>query len=244
MALQHPQGTMPACWLTCLPARPHASYSLGRLLPGMPQALPAAHPTPARLQSPPAALPPPQLLDSPLTGGRIAAFHRLMAVGMGGLLPLGYPPGGKHIECSSALVFMCGFLGWVLPTYARHGREARKQAAKTAAEAAEVLAAAAAEAARRREREPPALAALAGCDTASADPRGAAAAGVLSAGGAQGSRQSAALLTHPRMDAAASWVLSNMFLTGAPLEHRVTSWCILAVLCWLASTVVAVRVIA
>ena len=236
-----------ACLLAYLPARPHASYCLGRLLPGMPQALPAAHPTPARLQSLPATLPPPQLLDSPLTGGRIAAFHRLMGVGMGGLLPLGYPPGGKHIECTSALVFMCGFLGWVLPTYAmllRHGREARKQAAKTAAEAAEVLAAAAAEAARWRDREQPALAALAGRDTATSDPQGTAAAGVLSAGGAQGSRQSAALLRHPRMDATAAWLLSNIVLAGAPLEHRVTSWCILAVLCWLASTVVAVRVIA
>jgi hypothetical protein len=237
----------PACRLACLPACQLLSWPAVCLACLRTARQHSPHLPGCKPCLPPFLL---QLLDNPLTGGRIAAFHRLMGVGMGGLLPIGYPPGGKHVECTSALVFMCGFLGWVLPTYAvlrRHCREARKEATKTAAEAAELAAAAAAaaaEAPQQREPEQPAQAALAGCDTATSDPPGTAAAGVLSAGGAQGSRQSAALLRHPRMDATAAWLLSNIVLAGAPLEHRVTSWCILAVLCWLASTVVAVRVIA
>lgn len=44
----------------------------------------------------------------------------------------------------------------------------------------------------------------------------------------------------PAVDTAAEWLLSNVFLQGAPAELQITAWCVLGALCWLYGALLAI----
>lgn len=151
------------------------------------------------------------MLDNQLMEGRFSAFHAIMSAATLGILPPGYPPGGRHQQCVAALTFLNLLLGWLVPTYV---------VLQTYCQAA---------AARQRRQIT--------SSSGSGVPAGASGSGSLSSSSprsAQGGKLVEAL------DPVAMWALDKLWIAGGLGVHKVQAWCALAIMCWLFATVLTI----
>ena len=167
-------------------------------------------------------LPPlPQLLDNPVMEARFVLLHRLLSVGVAGLLPMGGGAeggssplfGGRRRQCAAALHTLRIALGWLLPTYLLLRCSCRRE--------------------NDDDDDDNGGAARGGSGNGSGD-------GMDGAEGEAERGDDDDGSGARRGCAAARWVLEHVFLEGNPLRlMRVQAWLVLCCFCWLAALLVA-----